>query len=352
MSVPSLQKALFVQERRGPWQISSAAVPSPGPKEVLIRVEAAGLNPVDWKIQKYGVAVDEYPAILGTDCAGVVVEIGEDVTRVKVGDSVLHQGQYLNRGATFQQYTVAHSDLIAKIPHNLSFDQAASVPVALSAAAFGLYGPKVNQGGAALTAPWKKGGRGQYVDQPIVIFGGASSVGQYVIQLAKISGFSPIITTVSPHSNDLVTSLGATHPIDRSLPPSSIHSTITTITAQRPVIAAFDAVCTPETQQTGYDILAPCGTLVLVLHDGVKSKDEGSGKTVISTLASVHCDTNREIGEEFYTHLEGLLESGDVKPNQVEKVEGGLRGVPEAFERMKNNLVSGRKLVVRPQETA
>ena len=89
MTTPEHQQALFVQERRGPWQLSpTTTVPRPGPNEILVRIEAVGLNPVDWKIQTSGVAVDVYPAILGSDSAGVVVEVGEGVERVKVGDRV------------------------------------------------------------------------------------------------------------------------------------------------------------------------------------------------------------------------------------------------------------------------
>jgi len=350
MSTPVLQKALFVQERRGALQVSVTDVPRPGPGEVLIRVEATALNPVDWKIHVYGVAVDVFPAVLGSDCAGTVVGVGEGVERVVVGDRVLHQGAYHNRGATFQQYTIANAKTVCKIPSNLSFDQAASIPVALSAAAFGLYGDKVQQGGAALTAPWRNGGRGKYAGQPIVVLGGASSVGQYVIQFARLSGFSPIVTTVSPHNTSLVTALGATHVVDRSLPISSSLAPI--VSAPIPVV--FDAVSSAETQQAGYDLLGPGGTLVVVLPDAVKVKGEGEkeGKSVISTYATVHCEVNRVIGEEFYEHLEGLLENGEIQPNQVEVIAGGLASIPDAFERMKRNEVSGRKLVVKPTETS
>ncbi|THH23065.1 hypothetical protein EUX98_g8110 [Antrodiella citrinella] len=348
MSIPTHQTALFVQELRGAWKVSSTDVPKPGPGEILIRVEAASLNPVDWKIQMYGVAVTIFPAILGSDSAGTVVEVGEGVTRVAVGDRVLHQGYYHNRIATFQQYTVANEKRVAKIPPKLSFDQAAAIPVALSAAAFGLYGTKVQQGGAGLTAPWREGGRGKYAGQPIVVLGGASSVGQYVIQLAKVSGFSPIITTVSPHNNDLVTALGATHPVDRALPLSELKA----ITSE-PISVVFDAVSSAETQRAGYDLLAPGGTLVLVLDPvGSLGAGEKEGRSVISTYATVHVETNREIGEEMYEHLEAFLESGDLKPNLVEVVPGGLASIPEAFERMKKNQVSGQKLVVRPTESA
>lgn len=224
------------------------------------------------------------------------------------------------------------STRIEQIPPSLSFDQAASIPVALSAAVFGLYGTKVQQGGAALTAPWKAGGLGKYADQAIVVFGGASSVGQYgafffnvdvdmnsrnvclpiVIQLAKLSGFNPIITTASPHNHPYLVSLGATHTHDRTQPISHLTSLLSS-----PPSVVYDAVSSPATQQAAYDLLVPGGTLVTVMPDAVARKGqtegEGEGKTVVATYATVHGDVNREVGEEMYGCLEGLLERGDIK---------------------------------------
>ena len=67
---------------------------------------------------------------------------------------------------------------MAQVPHTISFDEAASIPLGLSTAAAGLYLPSEGRGGANLVAPWK-GGRGKYAGQPIVVIGGSSSVGQY-----------------------------------------------------------------------------------------------------------------------------------------------------------------------------
>lgn len=83
--IPSEQKALFIDDKEGFLRVAATEVPRPGSGEVLIRVESAGLNPVDWKISALLTA---FPAILGTDSAGVVVEVGEGVTDITVGDRV------------------------------------------------------------------------------------------------------------------------------------------------------------------------------------------------------------------------------------------------------------------------
>ena len=85
---PSTQKALLLTKKYGDLIISEIAVPKPGTGEVLIKLRATSLNPVDWKIQKLGFFVEEFPAILGTDLAGDIEEVGEGVTDLKKGDKV------------------------------------------------------------------------------------------------------------------------------------------------------------------------------------------------------------------------------------------------------------------------
>ena len=87
----------------------------------------------------------------------------------------MHQGYIDNRRAAFQQYLVAPAEITAKVPQNITLDQASALPVVLATAALGLYNEK--KSGAGLTAPWE-GGRGKYAGQPILIIGGSSSVGQ------------------------------------------------------------------------------------------------------------------------------------------------------------------------------
>lgn len=93
MTLPTTQTALHLLTKRGAWSLVPAgALPTAfaplAAHEILVRIESAGLNPVDWKIRTYGAAVEVFPAVLGTDAAGVVVEVGEEVEKVKIGDRV------------------------------------------------------------------------------------------------------------------------------------------------------------------------------------------------------------------------------------------------------------------------
>ena len=82
------QRALYLDKRFGNFVVQDAPIYKPGPGEILIKIQATSLNPVDWKIQKYGVFVEKFPAILGTDVAGDVEELGEGVNEFKKGDRV------------------------------------------------------------------------------------------------------------------------------------------------------------------------------------------------------------------------------------------------------------------------
>lgn len=84
----STHKALLLEKKFGGYAVGDIATPKPGPGELLVKVHAAALNPVDWKIQKYGIFIETFPAILGSDVAGEVAELGEGVSGFKVGDRV------------------------------------------------------------------------------------------------------------------------------------------------------------------------------------------------------------------------------------------------------------------------
>ncbi|CAL1717202.1 unnamed protein product [Somion occarium] len=352
MPIPNEQKVLLLKTERGDFTIEPYGVDKPGPGEVLVRIESTALNPVDWKIKAWGYlhTVKEYPAIVGTDAAGVVVALGEGVTKFAVGDKIFHQGYFANRLATFKQYTIISAEIAAKIPDNITFDQAATIPLGIATGVTGLYAQAREGGGAELTPLWKPGGRGKYAGQPIVIFGGSSSVGQYTIQLARLSGFSPIITTVSPHNNDFVKTLGATHTIDRRLSSSEIIAEVKKITSE-PIKIVYDAISLGSTQEIAYEITASGGTLVLTLPSEVPDEKLTPYKKIVFTLGSVQVPEHRALGIELYQNLTQLVASGEIKPNPVEILPDGLAGIPDGLERMKKDLISGKKLVAHPQET-
>jgi len=314
----------------------------------LVKIHSTALNPVDWKIQKYGIIVTHYPAVLGTDASGTIESVGEKVQIFSAGDNVFFQGLFSNDKATFQQYAVVPAEITAKVPTNISLDQAASIPVAIAAAAAGLYQDRPKGGPEQLTPPWDEGGKGKYSGRPIVVFGGSSSVGQYVIQLAKLSGFSPIIATSSTHSFPLLKSLGATHTIDRN---ADVIQEVKAITGDTPVEFIYDAVAAGGTQEVAWDLLAPGGQAIFVQSTTV-DKDKYKDKHIVNVFANVQLEGLRSFGTKLYKFLPEALQDESIQPNRVEILLNGLHGIPDGLKRLENNKVSGVKLIARPLETA
>ena len=89
------QKALYLVEPKGDFEIRSRDIQEPGPGEILVQVHATALNPVDWKIREYAFLIKDYPAILGSDGAGIVKKVGEGVTDFAVGDRVCVHSKWL-----------------------------------------------------------------------------------------------------------------------------------------------------------------------------------------------------------------------------------------------------------------
>ncbi|KZT68002.1 GroES-like protein [Daedalea quercina L-15889] len=355
MTTIESQKALVLPAKHADFVVRSVPVPKPGPSELLVKIHAVALNPADWKIQKLGYIIREYPGIAGFDIAGVVEKLGEGVEGLSLGDRIFGQGYYTVATAGFQQYTVLNATVVAKIPNNTTFEQASTIPVGLATAALGLFTPGIpveqDFASAELVGPWEEGGRGKYAGKPFIVFGAGGSIGQYVVQVAKLAGFSPIMVTASLHNADFLRSLGATHVLDRRLSLEQLRDEVRNITSE-PLDIIYDAVSVPETQLAAYELLSPGGTLVLVLRPTIPQARLGPGKRVVKAYGQPNSpEENRVIAAKMYGKLTAWLEEGVIKPNRVEVLPNGLHGIPAGLERIRNDQVSGVKLVAHPQET-
>ncbi|KAG2361294.1 chaperonin 10-like protein [Suillus spraguei] len=340
------QKALFLSKKQGNFELGSRIIPSPRAGELLVKIQSAALNPVDYKIRNTGMFLTHYPAVLGSDIAGIVEEMGEGVDNFRKGDRVFAQGNFTDDSGAFQQYALTVARFTAKIPANESFDSAATVPGGLTTAVVGLYG---NQFGAGVAPPWMESAGDPESKTPIVILGGSSSVGLYTIQFARLSGFYPIITTASPSSEELVRDYGATHFFDRNLSGKQLKAAISEVT-DSPIGLIYDAISLPETQSVAWELLANDGTLIVTLPASVK-EDEGRGRKVVNTSGLSHIPENQELCRSSWAMVETWLSEGTIKPNKYEVLPNGLEGIVGGLERMELGQVSGTKLVVHPQET-
>ena len=208
--MPSNTAAWLVAEKAKPLEVKSAPYTSPGQHEMVVKNGAVAINPIDWKIQDLAHFPLTYPAILGSDVAGEVVEVGSSVTRFHVGDRVLgHAIGIVSRrycDSTFQEYTVLLEKMSSPIPRSMSFEAAAVIPLGLSTAACGLY----QKAYLALQHPSVNP---KPTGQVLLVWGGSSSVGCNGIQLGVASGYE-VFTTVSPRNFEYVKKLGATRVFD------------------------------------------------------------------------------------------------------------------------------------------
>lgn len=193
-------KALILKRYGKADQIAFADIPKPAiqPDEMLVQVHAAGLNPIDYMIPKgtfKPILRFRLPITMGSDLAGVVVEVGSRVTRFKPGDSVFASTFDLGTGALAEFAAVPESAAAIK-PENLDFVQAASIPM------------------VGLTS-WQalKERAGLKPGQKVFIPAGSGGIGTFAIQLAKHLG-AQVGTTTSTGNVELVRSLGADEVID------------------------------------------------------------------------------------------------------------------------------------------
>ena len=173
-------------------------IPQPGPTEVLVRIHATGLNPVDFKIREGHLKElfpVEFPRVLGGDISGVVVDTGPLVKDFKQGDAVYFSNP-LDRNGGFAEFVTVDQSIVALKPKTLSHTEAASLPVV------GLTSVQALRDFAGV----KKGDR-------VLIHAGAGGVGSFAIQYAKYLG-AEVYTTASSQRSDYLKSLGADRVID------------------------------------------------------------------------------------------------------------------------------------------
>jgi NADPH:quinone reductase-like Zn-dependent oxidoreductase len=192
-------KSVMIKKYGGPEVLEIVDVPDPkaGEGEVVIRVRASSVNPIDWLIREGGAKSFiklTFPAILGCDLAGEIVEVGANAKRFAVGDQVFAMMPH-DWGAQ-AELVALREELVVKMPAGLSMEQAAAIPT------------------TALTALQALRNRGQVkAGQAVLINGASGGVGMAAVQIAKAMGAS-VTAVCSASSFDLVKGLGADRLID------------------------------------------------------------------------------------------------------------------------------------------
>ncbi len=336
-------RAFVLKKYGGPDAAEIRDMPRPVPQahEVLVRVRAASLNPVDYKIREGMLKVVQrykLPAVMGNDFAGVVEALGDGVTRFAVGDRVFARVAKDALGA-FADYAVIPDDLLAPMPASLDFESAASVPLA------GLTALQALRDELHL----KPGSR-------VFIPGGAGGVGTFAIQIAKWLG-AEVITTASPRGKALVERLGADVVIDYTAQAFEDHV--------RGMDGVFDLLG-GETLKKAFGVVKPGGKVVSIagLPEPVTArKDLGRGALLATLFWFASYGSRAEARKRGVTYrylfmhpsgaelaeLGQLIDAGNLEP-VIDRVFP-FSEIKQAFAYLEGGHAKG-KVVVRMDENS
>lgn len=220
---PNYMQAIVFEEFKGPPKVMKLPVPTCGDREVLVRIHASGVNPVDDLIRQgegiFSKLGQQFPIIMGVDLSGAVEKVGKDVTAFRKGDQVYCHKKGGN--GTYAEFAVVSQDWLAIKPTSLRHFEASAVPCAAITAYQVLVEVLKIQPG-----------------ETILITGGAGGVGSFAVQIAKHMG-ARVIATASTEKCDFLRDLGIEHVIDYknvdftkatlSLIPEGVDAAFTTI---------------------------------------------------------------------------------------------------------------------------
>jgi NADPH:quinone reductase-like Zn-dependent oxidoreductase len=282
--------AWLTAEKAYPLEVKEAPYTPPGDNEIVIRNRAIALNLVDYARQVMGAdlfAWTSYPAILGTDVAGEVVEVSAGASsRFKIGDRVVGLGSELKNDTphegAFQEYVVLQSQLVSHIPSTLSFEDASVIPLGISTAACGLF----QKDHLALQYPTEP--PAPATGETLLIWAGSSSVGSNAIQLAVAAGYE-VFTTASPKNFEYVKALGASQVWDYRSP-----------TVVEDIVAASGGKESAGAMAIGDGAAGPCAEIV--------SRVEG--KKFVSLASPIQGELAGGVASKF-------IFGGDLKDNEV-----------------------------------
>lgn len=345
--------AAWILQEKSQLVVAAAPFPICGDDELVIKNHAVAINPVDWKVQDSGGFSLSYPTILGEDIAGEVREVGKNLRKTyNVGDRIIANALGFEHGATyggFQLYPLVSPATASVIPDDLAWNDAVVLPLSISTAAAGLYQkatlnlsyPKLKEEeridyGFEFTGKRKK-------QQWLLLWGGSSSVGSSVIQLARASGYH-VLTTASPANYSYAKDLGADLVLDYHNP--DVVKIAIGLLKDEKVVGAYDAIGTDATVKQSAAVLSALGGGLIAsvvaapddLPKGVEVKRIGS-----SNIVSKEPEVAKKVWVEF---LPKALAEGTFRAAPKPLVVGkGLNNVQKALDRQKEG-VSARKVVV------
>jgi len=241
----------WVFAEHGPTEVMKLVdIPKPElkPTDILVKNNATGSNPIDFKVRLGGPVKpsEEEPVVTGYDGAGVVAEIGSEVEGISVGDEVYYSGDIMRRYGSYAEYTPVDYRIVGKKPKSLSWVEASTIPL------------------VAITA-WETMKEDMVCEtgETILIVNGSGGLGSFAIQLAKAIGLTVIATASRPETVEWAKDLGADYVISHRKPYPPQLEEIGYASGVRYIFNCYD---TPDDLSPLMTILKPLGKLALTFH--------------------------------------------------------------------------------------
>lgn len=292
-----------------PESLADVELPKPEPqgRDLLVRIEAVSVNPVDTKVRAPKPKVESPPRVLGWDAAGVIESVGPEVTAFKPGDEVYYAGD-ITRPGTNSQYHLVDERIVGRKPGKLSFAEAAALPLTTITAWESLF----DRLGVDRSAG--------NVGRSLLILGGAGGVGSMAIQLAKRAGLVVIATASRPESQDWVKGLGADHVVNHRQP---LPEQMTAI-GHKEVNYIANFSNTDAYWAVMAELIKPQGHIVSIVENDrpveiglLKSKSASFGWVFMFTRSMFQTSDMAEQGA-LLNEVAGLLDAGTLRTTLTE----------------------------------
>ncbi|MBB6450770.1 NADPH:quinone reductase-like Zn-dependent oxidoreductase [Geomicrobium halophilum] len=304
-------KAVGIQQFGGREQLHLLDIEKPalGKHDVLIEMYATSVNPIDFKIREGKRQNLNFPVILGSDVAGIVIEKGTEVTHFSVGDRVFATPEKIP-GATYAEAVVVPEHLLSRLPLQATFQEAAAVPL------------------AALTA-WQNLNERMHIKKGdhLLIVGGGGGVGTFAIQIGKYLG-ATVTAIGGSNSQSLMKKLGADRVINYKKK------------STRNQADSFDAIfdCVGGVQQSQlFEVLKPGGRFVSI----ARKPDEHAAKQVGAKAAFTSISPSGRLMSE----IRQLIEANAIHPVVTKVYPFTEKGLKAAHEQIESGHTKG-KLVI------
>ncbi|KAA8648910.1 hypothetical protein EYZ11_006307 [Aspergillus tanneri] len=345
------QKAIVVTAPGKASLVSDRPLPALRDDYIRVKTISVALNPTDWK------GIDQRGAIggiVGCDYAGIVEEVGPAVSNSFCkGDRICGFAHGCNNlqleDGGFAEHIVVKGAAASPIPDSLSYSEAATLGVGIATVAlmYQSLGLALPSRPISSTEP-----------EPILIYGGSTATGSLAIQFAKLSGYT-VLTTCSPRNFDFVTRLGADVVFDYHDP--NVANTIRELTKDN-LRHVFDTISLKDTARFCDAALSTHGgEYVSLLLSGIE-RENVRDRCIVAyttlgeyfTYGPIEVPAKPEdvsFAANFWKLAYGLLDEGKVRPHPQRIGKEGLQGVLEGLKLMKDEMVSGEKLVYNVADT-